>query len=223
MKMKNIKISLVLNILTFILIALATSFMFLGIKFMGGESLLEVDKIAMFKFFTVDSNILMGIIALIFAIFEIRVIKGSIKEIPNYMYILKFVGTSAISLTFIVTLLFLVPQYGVLSMYSNNNLILHLVAPLLSIISYIFIEKHEVKYKYAFIGIIPMVLYSFYYVSNILIHINEGGLTYAYDFYGFVRGNINNMFISLPIIYVVTYLISLCLLFLNKKINITKK
>ena len=217
--MKKIKVSLVLNIITFILITIATIFMFLGIKFMGGSSLLETEKIAMFKFFTVDSNILMGLIALAFAIFEIRLIKGNIKEIPNYMYILKFVGTSAITLTFLVTLLFLVPQYGVLAMYSNNNLIYHLIAPLLAIISYIVIEKHEVKYKYAFLGIIPMLLYSIFYVLNIVLHINEGGLTYAFDFYGFVRGNIYNMFISFPIILLVSYLISMGLLFLNKKIK----
>jgi uncharacterized membrane protein len=64
-----------------------------------------------------------------------------------------------------------------------------------------------------------MLLYSIFYVLNIVLHINEGGLTYAFDFYGFVKGNIYNMFISFPIILLVSYLISMGLLFLNKKIK----
>ena len=75
----------------------------------------------------------------------------------------------------------------------------------------------ENNYKYAFYGIIPMFFYSIYYTLNILIHLNNGGLTYKYDFYGFLQGNINNIFIVIPIIYFITYLISIILIFLNKK------
>jgi len=193
--------------------------MFLGIKFMPDKTLLEVSKIEMFKFYTVDSNILMAIISLIFAIYEIKLLKGKIDKIPNKIFILKIIGTSAISLTFIVTALFLTPQYGLYAMYNNNNLFFHLIVPLLSLITYIVFEKHENKYKYAIYGIIPMFIYSIYYTSMIIINLDNDGLTFKYDFYGFLNGKITNVFIVIPVIYLVSYLISILIIFLNKKIS----
>ena len=93
---------------------------------MPAKTLLEASKVEMFKFYTVDSNILMGIISLIISIYEIKLFKSTIKEIPKIVYILKFIATSGIALTFLVTLAFLGPQYGMYAMYNNSNLFLHL-------------------------------------------------------------------------------------------------
>ena len=193
--------------------------MFTGVKFMPDETLLELTKMEMFKFYTVDSNILMGIMSLIMVIYERKLLKKGIKEIPQSIYLLKLIGTSAITLTFIVTLFFLAPQYGFYAMYNNNNLFFHLIIPLLSIITYVFFESHDNKYSYAFLGIIPMFIYSLYYSSMILIHLNDGGLTFKYDFYGFLQGNINNIYVVIPVIYLFSYLISITLIFLNKKLS----
>ncbi len=136
--MKKIKISFILNIITIILVVLSTSFMLLGIKFMPSKNLLIVDKFENFKFYTIDSNILIGIMSLILAIYEYKLVKGKIKEIPNIIYILKTIGISCISLTFLITLLFLMPQYGFYGLYNNSNLFFHLIVPLVSIIGYIY-------------------------------------------------------------------------------------
>ena len=213
--MMKVKISLVLNILIIILVLLGSIFMFTGFTFMPSKTLLEASKIEMFKFYTVDSNILMALISFVFVIFEIK----NDKHIPKGIYILKMVGTSAIALTFLVTLLFLAPQYGFYAMYNNNNLFFHLIVPVLSITTYILFEKYDNKYRYALLGIIPMFIYSIYYTSLILINLDNGGLTFKYDFYGFLNGNINNIYIVIPSIYLVSYLISLSLVCLNKKIK----
>ena len=85
--MKKEKISLCFNIIITILTIVATFIMFTGIKFMhGNEIVLETTKLGMFKFFTVDSNIFMGIVALIFSIYEIKLIKGKLNEIPTILY-----------------------------------------------------------------------------------------------------------------------------------------
>lgn len=215
--MKKIKVSLILNIIIVLLVIFATIFMFTGFKFMPGGSLLEVSKVEMFKFYTVDSNILMGIVSLIFIIYEKKLLKNKIKEIPKKVYILKLIATSGITLTFLTTTFFLAPSYGFYAMFNNNNLFFHLIIPVLSIITYIFFEKHENKYKYAFFGIIPMFLYSIFYISNVLIHLNNGGLTFKYDFYGFLQGNINNIYIVIPVIYLMSYIISVLLVFGNKR------
>ena len=81
--MKKVKTSLIMNIIITILVILGTTFMFTGFKFMPSDDLLVASNIEMFKFFTVDSNILMGLIALVLAIYEIRLLKKNIKEIPK--------------------------------------------------------------------------------------------------------------------------------------------
>ena len=215
--MKRIKISLVLNILIVILVTLATVFMFTGFKFMPSNDLLKATSIEMFKFFTVDSNILVGISSLVLLTYEIKYLNKKIKKIPNSVYLFKLMGTASLCLTFITTAVFLTPQYGFYPMYNNANLLYHLIIPIFTIVSYIFYEKHNVKYRHAFLGIIPMVIYSVYYVSMILIHLNSGGLTYKYDFYGFLRGNIHNTWIVIPVIYIITYLMALLLIYFNKK------
>jgi len=215
--MKKIKTSLILNILIVILVTLATIFMFTGFKFMPSNDLLKATSIEMFKFFTVDSNILTGISSLVLIIYEIKLLNKKIKKIPNGVYVFKLMGTSSLCLTFITTAVFLTPHYGFYAMYNNSNLLYHLIIPILAIISYIFYEKHNAKYRYALLGTIPMIIYSIYYTSMIIIHLNSGGLTYKYDFYGFLGGNIHHIWIVLPIIYFITYLMSLLLVHLNKK------
>lgn len=215
--MKRERISLILNIIIVLLVLIGTIFMFCGIKFMPESNLmLEDTKIQMFKYYTVDSNILLGIISFVLVLYEYKLLKEDILKIPKKVYILKFVGTASITLTFLTTLFFLTPQYGFYAMYNNNNLFFHLIVPLLAIISYVFFEKHDNSYKYAVFGIVPMFFYSIYYILNVIIHLKDG-LMYKYDFYGFLQGNINNIFIAVPIIFFITYLISFGLIFFNKK------
>ena len=211
--MKYNKISLSINIIIVLLVTLASIFMFTGIRFMPSKLSLESNSLEMFKYFTVDSNLFLGIVTLIFIIYKLNV-----NTIPKSIFILKFMATSAVMLTFIVTLFFLVPQYGFYAMYSNNNLFFHLIVPILSFLSYVFFDNYDNRYKYAIYGILPMFLYSIFYILNILLHLNNGGLTYKYDFYGFLQGNLNNIFMVIPTIFLVTYLISLILIFFNKKI-----
>jgi len=215
--MKKIKISLVLNLLIVLFVSIATLCMFLGIKFMPDKTLLQATKIEMFKFYTVDSNLLMGVISLILSIKEINLLKNKIETIPTSVYILKLVGTASITITFLVTLLFLAPQYGFYAMYNNSNLFFHLIVPLLALISFILFEKFDSKYRYSLFGLIPVGLYSIYYGAMIFFHFDGKDSLLKYDFYGFLRGNINNVFITLPLLYIIGYSISTLVLFLNKK------
>ena len=179
---------------------------------MPSNLVLEVSNIEMFKFYTVDSNILVGIASLILSIYEYRSIKNNIK-IPRGVILFKYIATSGILLTFLVTLLFLAPRYGFYAMYNNNNLFFHLIVPILSFISFVFFEKSDIPYSYSFLGILPMIIYSTYYGSMIVIN----GI--SNDFYGFLSGNIWNMIFIFPIMILICILISFLLLFLHKKKN----
>ena len=70
MNRKNIKISLVLNILIFIMVLLGTIFMVTGFKFMSNTQVLASTGLEPLKFYTVDSNLLVGLASLILIIYE---------------------------------------------------------------------------------------------------------------------------------------------------------
>ena len=226
-KIVRYKLSLFYNCLIFILTVISTIIMFTGYKFMHGvEPILETTKLGVFKYFTVDSNIFATIISFFFICVYIRLLKGKIEDIPKRLYILKFMATVGVTLTFSVVFLYLGPisKGGISKLLQNSNLFFHLVIPLLNIIDFIFFIKIDnVKYKYAFYGLIPMLLYGCFYMTNILLHIEYGKISTKYDWYWFVQNGLWTMAIVIPIIIIFTYLLSLILIVLNKKILIDTK
>lgn len=219
--MKKIKISIILNIIISLLALIATIIMFTGFKFMhGAEPVLETTKLGVFKYFTVDSNIFMGIISLVFVIYEIKLLKENIKEIPTKVYILKLMSTVGVSLTLFVVFVYFVPitEWKVLPMIMNSNLFFHLIIPVLSIISFIFFENtNKLKYKYVLFGLLPTFIYGIYYLINVLVHVENHLVSTKYDFYYFVQNGVWTSVIVIPIIFVITYVISLILWKINRK------
>ena len=210
------KLSLILNIIIVILTIFASFLMFTGIKIThGAEPILETTKIGMFKFFTVDSNIFIGIIALIYAIKEI-----TSKEITKTMYKLKLMATTAVSLTFIVVFTYLGPisKDGIISLLQNSNIFFHLVIPVLSIITFTLFERtNKLKFKDTLYGIIPTIIYAVLYLINILIHMENGKVSPVYDWYWFVQNGVKTAIIVAPMIILISYIISLILWKLNRK------
>lgn len=216
--MNKYKISLILNIIIFMMVICASIMMFTGFRFMPGEIILESNKLGMFKFFTVDSNLFMGIISLLFAIFEIRTLRGKIDEIPKYMYILKLMATTGVTLTFVVVFAYLWPLVGSLYlMILNSNLFFHLLVPVFSMITFVFFEKNnKISFKYSFYGLIPIIMYGLYYLINVLIHMNNGIVSPVYDFYYFVQNGVWTSIIVVPVMFIISYIISLILWRFNR-------
>ena len=83
-----------------------------------------------FMYFTIQSNILIGLICLVGLIFLIR------KQKPgNTWYIIKYVGTVAITLTGVVFCFVLAPTLGDHA-WNIQNILTHVVVPLGSIIDF---------------------------------------------------------------------------------------
>lgn len=226
MNKRSLTFSLILNILIFIMVTLGTIFMFIGFKFMSNDQVLSVSGIGFLRYYTVDSNILVGFASLMLIICECLILNKKINEIPKFVYIFKYISTVAVSLTFLVTLFYLAPMYGdkFLYLYQNSNLFFHLLVPLLSFISFTCFEKVELDFKYTFAGISTMIAYGLYYLINILIHQENGKVSMEYDLYGFVKYGISFIFIVFPLMLIVTYIISLFTYKANKpkKIKETK-
>ena len=216
----DIKISLVFNILIFALMVIASIIMFTGFKFMEAEPLLESTKIGMLRFFTVDSNILMGIVALIFAINQIKILKGKKKEIPTKLIVLKMASTVAVGVTFATVFGYLGPisKGGIPSLLKNSNLFLHLIIPVLSMINFALFERtSKIKFRYTLYGILPTLTYGILYMINLLIHMEDGKVSPVYDWYWFVQGGMWQAAIVIPIMLFMTYIITIILWRINKK------
>jgi len=218
---KSIKISLVVNILVVIMTIVASIIMFTGFKFMHSYGMvLESTRIGMLRFFTVQSNIFVGIVSLLFAINEIKLLTGKINDIPPNMYILKLMSTTAVGLTFLVVFTYLGPiaKYGIPSMLTNSNLFFHLLIPVVSILNFICFEKTNIiKPKNVLYGIIPTFLYGIFYVINILLHMENGKVSPIYDWYWFVQNGVWTIIIVVPMMLVISYIIGFVIWRLNKR------
>lgn len=218
---KKIKISLAINTLIVLLTLTATIVMFNGINFMHEtKPLLASTKLEMFKFFTVDSNLLMGIISIAFIIQEINYLKGKIKIISENLYRLKLSATTAVTLTFVVTFGYLsfIAEGGIKVLLMNSNLFYHLIVPVLSMITFMFFEKtNRLNFKDTLFGLIPTLVYGSFYTTNILIHAENLKVSPKYDWYYFVQNGICTTVIVIPILFIITYIISLILWKVNKE------
>ena len=214
--MNKTKVAFALNILIFLLEVFAVSWMASGFS----RGIYSVPGLAMFRYFTIDSNILMGFSALISLIGEYKKIKGKKEELSFFEKVFKLAAVTGVTLTMLVTMFFLAPTspFGYFALFTYSNFFLHLLNPLLSIIVFVFFEKsNNTSIKNTFYGIIPMAIYSIYYVGAAITHSHNGIIDVGYDWYGFFPFGLKSAIIVLPLIYFCTYLISLFLWKLNKE------
>lgn len=219
MNKDKLKISIILNLIIVIMVIFASTTMFLGFKYMHFfPDYLESSKIGMFRFFTVLSNLYMGIVSLIFLIKGYSAYKEN-TEISLFYYILKLTSTVAVSLTFFIVFAYLGPisKYGILSMLMNSNLFFHLLVPVLSIVTFTVFEKNnKLIFKYTLYALIPTILYEIYYLTHALSHMENGMVSPIYDFYYFLQNGVWTSIIVGPMIILLTYIIAIIIWKLNK-------
>lgn len=216
--MNKLKCATILNICLFALEVFAVGWMMSGIS--GG--ILSASKLSVLKLFTVDSNILLGIAALIAAIDEGKVLKGKKAEVSPGSYICKLIGTVSVSLTMLVTVFFLAPTtaatYGFFASFYYSNFFLHLFNPVMSIVIFLLFEKTDmISRKKIFTALIPVAIYEFYYALVAILHSSNGVIAEGYDWYGFFIGGIKSAVIVLPLILAISYGIGYTLWRLNRR------
>lgn len=220
MQNKRIKISLIFNLIIVAMVTASLAILYTGFIFMPGyETIVETSKLGMIKFFTIQSNIFVGLAALVLAVSEIKYLRGKTSHIAKSSYILKFMGTSAVGLTFLVVFAYLGPitKGGIPSMIKNSNLFLHCLTPIVSILSFTMFDKtKELKLKNVVYGVIPTALYGVYYMANIIIHMENGKVKPLYDWYWFVQNGVWTAIIVVPMILGISYIISLIIWKLNR-------
>ncbi len=206
-------ISTVLNFLAFFLTAAGTYVMLKGID---ADEHLAADGIGSVKYFTVQSNLLYGIYAGVFAVCEL--IYGSADAIPQVMYLLKYIFTVGITLTMITVLCYLAPvvEKSYPPLFKGANLYFHLLVPLLGLASFCFFEKSAViSVPQVFLGLIPFMLYGIYYAVNALSHAENGQVSIKYDWYAFLAKGIDKAAIASVIMFAAAAAICFGLWFVN--------
>ena len=160
--MKNNKLfiaSFILNILTFLLVLVGVIVMIT----IGSKALGETN-ITVFKYFTFQSNIFMGAVALVYAIYQLLIILNKRDKLPHVLLVFNHVGVTAVGLTFLIVIFFLAPGYGFDKMYNNANLFFHALVPIVAMINYMFLEKEcSFKFLNTLFSIIPSLLYGLVY------------------------------------------------------------
>ncbi len=176
------KISVCLNIVIAVLVVGCTVWMMAGI-----EGPLADRGAAALKFFTVDSNILMGITAVIVAVLKIKR-KG---ELPRWALALYLVAAASVMLTFTVVALLLSPfvPSGYFSLFTKYNFFFHFFVPVLGAVDFIFFEDgRKLRFRACFLAIIAVALYGVYYIVPLMLTAApDGTVNAARDWYMFFR------------------------------------
>ena len=218
--MKPAKKALIGNLILFFFTAMSVAWIISGISYRNGP--LDGPNLGSLRYYTVDSNILMGIAALAAAVEEGMILKGKRKALSFPIRMLKLSGTVSVILTMMITLFFLTPTmgpvYGYLSLYRNSSFFMHLFNPLCAILIWILLERSDrIPFGKTPLALIPTGLYAVYYVANCLTHVENGRIAPGYDWYGFFFLGLNSWFFVIPVIGLITWGFALILWKLNRR------
>lgn len=174
----NRKLNIISNILIVSLVLAAVIWMFFSVNTEGSS--LVASGFECFKFFTVDSNVLMGIASLLSLIFIL------IKKESVFVPVLKYIATASVTLTFLTVMFYLGPVFGMLSMLQGPNSLMHLVIPVIAIVHLLFVEPKlkEYKKRYILFSAIPMLIYGIIYLINVGVNNGYGNVNYDWYFFG---------------------------------------
>lgn len=138
------------------------------------------------RYFTTDSNLLAGLCCLPMLVWAAAVLLGKKGPIPRAIQTVKHVGTTAVTVTMLTVLFFLGPTQGYAAMLSGDMLYMHLLCPLLSILSLVLCEGCGLTRRSCLLSTLPVLLYGgFYLYKVIVLGPSYGGWP---DFYGFNIG-----------------------------------
>ncbi len=153
-----------------------------------------------FATFTVDSNIFMGIVAAVAAIFAI-INKTKSHPVPKTLNTWYLTATTSVVLTFLTVVFFLSPLrvaagHNYFDMMRGPMFFFHFFNPVIAAINFVFfMGSPKLPKKANFYSLIPIVIYAVPYILNVVI------LKTWIDFYNFTFGG-NNILV-LPVFCII--------------------
>jgi len=183
-KTKNLPNALRINrnrcILAIIMCSLVSILVYLAIT---DKVLSEPDQLVKevgwksYHMFTILSNLLMAVISAMCIPFAVDGMRYRNYHLPRWYVNLMYAGTTGVSITFLIALTVLSPAAGFYRMMLySDNLYLHLICPVLSILLFLFINSdHKISWKDSFIAIIPVCIYMVAYLVMVFDVGEEAG------------------------------------------------
>lgn len=199
-------LSMILNFLAF---ALTVTGMIVMMKDAENDEFLAGNGLNALKYFTIQSNLLYGTYAGVFAVAEL--IYGSPEAMPDVWYLIKYVLTVGVVLTFLTVVCYLAPvvEGSYPPLFKGVNFFFHLLVPLLSMISFGFFERNaSITLPQVFFGLIPFGLYAIFYSVNALSHVKDGQVAPEYDWYRFLAKGADKAVI--PMIVMLVAVLAVC-------------
>ena len=165
----------ILNLLIFLITAVIL------VSFFRKDGRWDPDRVKnTFRYFTCQSNVLCAGSALAAAAAQLA------GNVPRWVWTLKYIGTAGVTVTMLTVFLFLAPSVGkdwyTVLLKGASNLCMHLVTPLLAILSFCLPEKRGMSFLWSLWGLLPVVVYGQHYLYRILFA--PEGKKWE-DFYGF--------------------------------------
>jgi len=151
-----------------------------------------------FRYFTVQSNILCAVAALLMCF----------NSFQPWAWVLKYIGTVAVTVTMLTVFLFLGPNMGYKELLKGRDFFMHLLTPLLATVSFLCFEKRSLSFQMGLLGMIPVAVYGAVYLYKVLLVPADKRWE---DFYGFNKGG--NWWLSLILMLLGSFL--LCMVFMN--------
>jgi hypothetical protein len=163
---------------------------------------------AIFKAFTIQSNIWAGSIALIglgFSLFSNR------RNLPTWLEPIRFMFTTSITLTWLAFAILLTPTMSLSYLLSQSNFYLHSLTPILSVIDYIRQPDQGVPIRNLWTVMIMPILYGLYFF---LEYAYTGDMPVRYFFmdyrkHGWFRADHNGIGVVYWMIILVTTLVGI--------------
>ena len=125
------------------------------------------------RFFTTLSNVLCAVASLL-VLLTLR------QVVPFGIWLLKYIGTAAVGVTFMTVMVFLGPTMGYRDQLKGFAFYLHVSGPLIAAISFCFLERwYPLSFALALTGMLPVILYGAVYLNRVVVAKRWD------DFYGF--------------------------------------
>ena len=130
-----------------------------------------------YHLFTILSNMLMAAAAAMCIPYTVDGLRRHNYHLPRWYVGLMFMGTTSVAVTFLVAVTVLAPAAGFYRVLIwSNNLYLHTICPVLSILLFFFINSdHRIKFRSAFLAILPVTAYALVYLIMVFVIGEDAG------------------------------------------------
>ena len=120
-------------------------------------------------YYTELSNLLALITSIILVITSFK------KKLPNYVKVLRYISTVNLTITFLVVLFVLAPKGNLYNMFILDNMFEHhLLCPLLSLFSFMFLEDYKLKLNNIKYPVIITTIYGFILILLNIFKVIDG-------------------------------------------------